>query len=93
MPKLFSIVNYPNPFNPVTNINFNLTEDTFLNITIYDIMGRHINQIINGNQKAGHRSIKWNSTNSKGQPVSAGVYFFRIEAEGYIKTKKMILLK
>ena len=93
IPKLFSITNYPNPFNPVTNINFYLTEDTFLNIAIYDVIGRHIKQIISDNQKAGHKSVKWNSTNGEGKPVSAGVYFFSIEAEGYIKTKKMILLK
>ena len=93
LPQLFSISNYPNPFNPMTNINFYLTKDTYLNIVIHDIMGKQIKQIVNGNKIAGQNLVQWDGTNYKGEPVSAGVYFYSIESEGYLKTKKMILLK
>ena len=92
-PHLFSISNYPNPFNIKTNINFYLTTDTFLSIVIHDIMGKNIKRILSGNQMAGQNSIQWDGTNNKGDTVSAGVYFFSIEAEGHLETKKMILLK
>ena len=93
IPQLFSISNYPNPFNPMTTINFSLTQDTYLNIVIQDIMGRQIKRILSENQLAGQNSIQWDGTNNKGETVSAGIYFYSIEAEGYLETKKMILLK
>ena len=88
---MFSISNYPNPFNIKTNINFSLSKDTFLSIVIHDIMGKQIKRILSGNQMAGQNSIPWDGTNNKGETVSAGVYFFSIEAEGYLETKKMII--
>ena len=93
IPQLFRISNYPNPFNPRTTINFSLTQDTYLNIVIHDIMGEKIKQILSGNYMAGQNTIQWDGTNNKGETVSAGVYFFSIEAEDYLETKKMILLK
>ena len=56
-------------------------------------MGKQIKRILSGNQMAGQNSIQWDGTNNKGETVSAGVYFYSIEAEGYLETKKMILLK
>ena len=64
-----------------------------MNIVIHDIMGKQIKRILIGNQMAGQNSIQWDGTNNKGETVSAGVYFYSIEAEGYLETKKMILLK
>ena len=93
LPKLFSISNYPNPFNPITNIYFYLNKDAYLNIVIHDIMGKQIKQIVNGNKIAGQNLVQWDGTNYKGETVSAGVYFYSIEVEGYFETKKMILLK
>ena len=92
-PKLFLITNYPNPFNPITNINFYLSEDTYLDIIVYDIVGTHIKQISSKNQKSGFQSVQWNGTNTKGEAASAGVYFFSLETKNYRETKKMILLK
>ena len=85
--------NYPNPFNPTTNIKYNLPEHGFVNITIYDILGNVINQLVNEVQNSGSKSVQWNATNNKGQPVSAGVYLYSIEAREFSQTKKMILLK
>ena len=64
--------NYPNPFNPSTNINYNIPEHNFVNITIYDMMGRVVKTLVNGSQTAGFKSIQWNATNSINEPVSAG---------------------
>ena len=64
-----------------------------MSIVIHDIMGKKIKRILSGNHMTGQNSIQWDGTNNKGETVSAGVYFFSIEAEGYLETKKMILLK
>ena len=85
--------NYPNPFNPVTNILYNLLEDGFVKITVFDILGNVIKQLVHEVQNSGYKSIQWNATNNQGEPVSAGVYFYSIEAGEFRQTKKMILLK
>ena len=85
--------NYPNPFNPVTTLRYDLPEDALVNITIYDIMGRIVNNLVSNQQNAGYKSIQWNATNDAGQPVSAGLYFYTIEAGEFRQTRKMVLLK
>ena len=85
--------NYPNPFNPVTNILYNLPEDGFVKITVFDILGNVINQLVNEVQNSGYKSIQWNATNNQGEPVSAGVYLYKVQAGDFVDTKKMILLK
>ena len=85
--------NYPNPFNPVTTLRYDLPEDGFVNITIYDMIGNVINKVVNEVQNSGYKSIQWDATNTQGQSVSAGVYFYTIEAGDFRQTKKMILLK
>ena len=85
--------NYPNPFNPVTNLSYDLPENAMVNITIYDMMGRIVSTLVNENQSAGYKALRWNATNNTGQPVSAGVYIYTIQAGDFNKTKKMILLK
>jgi len=84
---------YPNPFNPVTTIRYNLPEDAMVNITIYDMMGRVVRTLINGQQSAGYKSLQWNATNNSGQPISAGLYIYTIQAGEFSQTRKMILLK
>ena len=85
--------NYPNPFNPVTTLRYDLPEDAMVNITIYDMMGRVVSNLVSSQQRAGYKSIQWNATNKQGQPVSAGVYLYKIQAGDFVDTKKMILLK
>ena len=85
--------NYPNPFNPTTTLQYDLPEDEFVNITIYDMLSNVINNLVNANQSSGYKSIQWDATNNQGQPVSAGVYLYSIEAGDFRQTKKMILLK
>ena len=85
--------NYPNPFNPVTSLRYDLPEQAQVTLTIYNLMGREITQLVNTTQEAGFRSVQWNATDSFGKPVSAGVYLYQIRAGEFVQTKKMVLLK
>ncbi len=85
--------NYPNPFNPLTTISYELLADGIVNILIYDLIGKKIKTLVSGFQTAGSKNVNWNATNNQGQPVSAGVYLYSIEAGDFRQTKKMILLK
>jgi len=94
IPEVFALhQNYPNPFNPTTRIKYDLPEDAMVSITIYDAMGRRVKSLVNTTQSAGYRSIQWNATNSLGEPVSAGMYIYMIQAGKFRQTKKMVLLK
>jgi predicted esterase len=93
-PKHFTLhQNYPNPFNPETSISYDLPEDGFVSIAIYDMRGGLVKTLVNDVQTSGYRTIKWDGTNDHGQKVSAGLYLYRIEAEGFTDTKKMAFLK
>jgi hypothetical protein len=85
--------NYPNPFNPVTTIRYDLSNESFVNITIYDMLGNVVYNLVNTNQSSGYKSVQWNATNNQGEPVSAGVYLYKIQAGNFVDTKKMILIK
>ena len=91
--KLLLHSNFPNPFNPITTLHYDLPEDGLVNITIYDMMGRIVKTLVNSSQTAGYRTINWNATNNVGQPVSAGLYLYTIQAGKFRQTKKMVLLK
>ena len=94
LPTAFNLYNnYPNPFNPTTQIRYNLPEDAMVSITIYDIMGRSIRSLVNSKQTAGYRSIRWDGKNNLGESVSAGMYIYTIQAGEFRQTKKMVLLK
>ena len=84
---------YPNPFNPMTILSYDLPEDAFVSITIYDMLGRQVKTLINDQQTAGYRSTQWNAANNAGSPVSAGIYLYMIQAGDFSQTKKMVLLK
>ena len=102
VPQQFALhQNYPNPFNPVTTLHYDLPENSFVNITIYNMLGRKVRTLFNQTQDAGYKSVIWNATNDNGKPVSAGVYLYQIKAhqkEGrqageFVQIKKMVLLK
>jgi len=84
---------FPNPFNPVTILRYNLPKDGLVNITIHDMMGRIVRTLENRKQAAGLKSIQWNATNDLGHPVSAGPYLYTIKSGYFKQTKKMVLLK
>ena len=94
IPDLFALhQNYPNPFNPLTQIKYDLPEDAMVTIQIFDLMGRNIRSLVNNTQSAGYHSVRWDATNQYGEPVSAGMYLYIIQAGDFRQTKKMLLLK
>ena len=102
IPQAFSIYqNHPNPFNPVTTLRYDLPESALVNITIYDMMGRIVNNLVSSKQSAGYKSVQWNGINNAGQPVSAGLYLYTIQAGdpsarsvySFREGRKMVLLK
>jgi flagellar hook assembly protein FlgD len=94
MPTIFALhQNYPNPFNPTTQISYDLPEASRVSISIHDLMGREIRTMINSEQTAGFKNLQWNATDNAGQPVSAGMYIYTIQAGEFRSTKKMLLLK
>ncbi|MFH2047877.1 MAG: T9SS type A sorting domain-containing protein, partial [bacterium] len=85
--------NYPNPFNPTTTIEFSLPTAGQAKIEVYNILGELVTTPFDGFAGAGENSIVWDGTNSSGQNVSSGIYFYRLTADEYTETRKMTLLK
>ncbi len=85
--------NYPNPFNPTTHIQFSIPEQSDVVLTVYDIAGREVTQLVNEVLSAGTYTAEWNGRNYNGQLVSSGVYLYRIQAGSFIKTKRMVFVK
>jgi hypothetical protein len=100
LPKDFALhQNYPNPFNPTTNIKYELPEAARVNLTIYDILGRVVVELVDDVQEAGFYKAKWDGKNKHGQTIASGMYIFRIMTKGkvsdknFVKTKKCMFLK
>jgi len=94
IPTAYSLKSaYPNPFNPVTAIEYGLPIKEFVSIYIYDLMGRKIKTLINKIMDPGYRTIRWDATNDLGKSVSAGMYIYTIHAGDFRQTKKVVLLK
>ena len=85
--------NYPNPFNPKTQIRFNLPQRNNVNIIIYNMLGQKVKVFSMINTPAGTHSITWNAANQNGQPLSAGVYLYQMISKDFVQTRKMVLLK
>jgi outer membrane protein assembly factor BamB len=85
--------NYPNPFNPSTTINFSLPQKQMVKLIVYDILGKEVKTLVNGEKDAGSYNVQWNGTNNNGVNVSTGIYIYRITAGSFIQEKKMILMK
>jgi hypothetical protein len=85
--------NYPNPFNPDTRINYHLSEATHVFLSVYDMKGRLVTNLINNKQTSGQHSAVWNGRDSKNSIVSSGVYLYRLKADKYIESRKMIFIQ
>lgn len=85
--------NYPNPFNPTTNIDISLAKQTDVNITIYDISGAEIYTLANRTMNAGDHTFTWNAITNSGTDAISGIYFMKVNIGGNSTTKKMILVK
>jgi len=94
LPKDFALSqNFPNPFNPSTEIRFALPKAEYINLNIYNMVGQKIKTLKAENMAAGYHSVVWNGTNNDGKLVSAGMYFYSIQSNNFKKTKKMLFLK
>ena len=94
VPARFSLGdNYPNPFNPVTKISFDLPVSGRALLRIYDVRGNEVRTLVSGVMPFGSHIVTWNGTDDRGRAASSGVYFYRIEAEGFSSTRKMMLIK
>ena len=85
--------NYPNPFNPATLITYDLPAESDIQLVIYDLMGRKVKTLINDVESAGRKTAVWYATDDFGNPVSAGVYLYRLHGGDKTFTRKMILMK
>ncbi len=89
--------NYPNPFNPITNVNFSLKADSKVSLSIYNVRGHRVKTLVADNMQAGYHSIVWDGRDDNGKSVSSGIYFSGFDATDklgdYTSVKKMILLK
>ncbi len=90
--------NYPNPFNPETQIGFRISDfpkgaGGFVELRVYDLAGRKIATLINKELPAGYHTVRWDGKNSAGQEVSSGVYFYQLKTARGTKVRKMILLR
>ena len=94
IPEEFSLKqNYPNPFNPKTAIQFSLPVDSHVELVIYDVNGKIVNEIINYNMVTGNYKVVWDGKNTGGAIVGSGIYFYRIKAGAFVASQKMIFLK
>ena len=89
VPLSFSLLqNYPNPFNPMTKIKFDIPKAFNTKLAVYDILGKEVAVLVNENLKAGSYEVDFSAAD-----FPSGAYFYRITAEGFTETKKMVLLK
>jgi hypothetical protein len=85
--------NYPNPFNPQTNVSFDLPKSQYVSLEIYNILGQQVKTLASGNFEAGRYAYTWNGTNSRGEDVPSGIYFYSLKTEEFSKTNKMMLIR
>jgi len=85
--------NYPNPFNPETTIEYRLSKPTFVKLKVYDMLGQEVRILVNEFQQAGVKSVIWDGRNEQDQPVPSGVYIYRIVADGFMQSFKLVLLR
>ena len=84
---------YPNPFNPTTTLSFSVPTEGVVSLNIYDMTGRLVSTLVDGNLEQGYHSITWNGMDSNGHAVSSGMYIYSLNGEGVSITKKMVLMK
>jgi len=89
----FMLSNYPNPFNPNTTISFSLQNNSIVEISIYNIKGHKVKQLVSDQLSAGQHSVVWDGTDNNNKSISSGIYFYKFKAGDYSEIKKMILLK
>jgi hypothetical protein len=94
LPLAFSLgPNYPNPFNPQTTIRFTLDASSYTTVTIYNILGQQVNTLVSEQMQPGEHTLVWNGRDSRGKPVSSGIYFYTIQAGERFESRKMVMMR
>jgi hypothetical protein len=94
VPKSYSLnQNYPNPFNPETVIEYSLPASGHVTLTVFNVVGQKVVDVVNGYQSAGNKQAVWNGRDENGREVQSGVYFYRLTSDNFTMTRKMMLLK
>ena len=89
LPETFSLETaYPNPFNPVTTLDFSLPIESKVSLIIYNLQGRVVSTLLESNMEPGYHTVQWNADNH-----SSGIYFVKMHAGSYVSTQKLILVK
>jgi flagellar hook assembly protein FlgD len=85
--------NWPNPFNPSTNISFTLLKADIVQLTIYNMLGEKIRTVVNGEQNAGKHTFIWNGKNNTGTSVVSGTYIYHLNVGQISESKQMVLIR
>jgi len=94
LPTRFNLVqNYPNPFNPTTRMKFDLPKRAHVTLTVYNVLGQRVATLVEEELAADSYEVEWNGRSDGGNSVASGIYFYRLTADDFVMTKKMMLLK
>ena len=94
IPEVFALHNnYPNPFNPITNIKYDIPEVSDVRIDIYNLAGQRVRTLVSKQHQPGRYKIQWNASNDAGSPVASGMYIYKIHAKDFVSVKKLLLMK
>lgn len=85
--------NYPNPFNPATEIKYSIPEAGHVKISIFNVLGQNVRNLVDEDKSVGDYSVVWNGKDAYGETVASGIYFYRIKASEFTETRRMLLLK
>jgi flagellar hook assembly protein FlgD len=93
-PASFSLGSpYPNPFNAVTTLPYELPKATHVKMVIYDVLGQEVSSLSSGPMEAGHHQLQWKGLDAKGQEVPSGIYIARLVTPEHSRSVKLVLLK
>ncbi|MCB0261272.1 MAG: T9SS type A sorting domain-containing protein, partial [Calditrichaeota bacterium] len=85
--------NYPNPFNPTTVISYQLSVVSEINLSIFDVSGRQVRELVDARQSAGAYEVQWDGRNTRGEAVTSGIYFCTLTDGSQRQTRRMILMR
>jgi PKD repeat protein len=85
--------NFPNPFNPITTIDFSIPRECHVTLEVYNVLGQTVKMLVNESMSQGYHSVTWDATNDNGNPVPTGVYFYRMTADEFNMVRKMLLIR
>jgi hypothetical protein len=91
--QFFLSTNYPNPFNPETRIGYYIPKACPVKLEVFNILGQRVKTLVDENQTAGAKEVTWNGKDENANEVASGIYFYRLQAQDFVETKKMVLMK